>query len=228
MDAFFGVRIGKLRNEAARAALARADDALCGRGSLPEGWQMVAAKAPWQTLLWAIMRLLFVACFGFLSVLMWMTADVPRLDAVPGAPPVSDRGVQILAVVFFVWAVYLLWRAVVKFGEWRRYTKRFLLWTPDFLLERKEKMVTLMPWKLVRSVEILEPSDESNDPGVRLVVNKTAYVISCAQSVSPVAGSNRSMWYNVVPGAMAFSPEPAYYVEGAMAIKRRVEAYVRH
>lgn len=185
---------------------------------LPEDWYAVRALAPWQTLLWAFLRVLFAAMFGFLAVL----------------PFVSRIAVTVRqwawSALFAALAIYLVVRGWQKIKEWRAYTKQFLLFTPQYFVERQKRRATVIPWSTIKGVEIVAPDSEKgiHEPIVSIKTQDGPYLIEVGRPLTPLTGTTRSQIYTVIPGAMAFSPEPAYYTEGALAIKNKLKEYLEH
>lgn len=192
--------------------------ALINTADVTRGTYKIAAAAPWQTLMWAIYRWFFALCIG------------------GGAAAFVYAGTQGATDLYwksiFLWipTIYIIYRGWVKFQEWRFYTKQYLLFSPKYFIERKQKRATIIPWKKITGARVIVPNSDEGvyDPFVAVKVGDENYPIFAGKPVNPIYGTNGpAAIYNIIPGAMAFSPEQAYYTENALAIKNKVLEYCK-
>lgn len=171
--------------------------------------------APWQTVLWALIRL-FTALLFFmfgLACVVWAGGIV---------------AIFITGAVFVLVALYLFWRGVQKLREWKYGTKQFLLLTRTHLIEVHQKTTSAVPWSAITAVTVEAPQSEAGvyDPFVMIKTTDGVYPIFTGKPVNPFYGSTGPFAvYNILPGAMAFSPQDAYYVDGALAIKNKITEF---
>lgn len=187
--------------------------ALVNTAGVPNGAYRITAAAPWQTLLWVIYRWFFALCVLFLG-------GVFVYAGTQGATDLYWK-----SIFFWIPGGYIAYRGWIKFQEWRSYNKQYLLFLPEYFVERKQNRATIIPWKKITGAHVITPDSDKGvyDPFVAVEVGGENYPIFAGKPVNPIYGSTGpAAIYNLIPGAMAFSPEQAYYTENALAIKNKV------